>query len=555
MKTKNLSFALLFGLIILLGGCVKDNFRFDLWDREVNYDASFAFPALYGDLAFTDALQMFDSSGLIVINDDGFISLEYKTSVSSNKVNDLLVLSDQNFNGSIFSPEFDFTGFDNFGDTVSFAKTVDMPFTMFNPDAEIDSLILKSGIMDMIITSTYKHSAKLYMTFPSVRKNGVPLRRLFTFVAGGGSAVSLENDLTGYKVDMTQTSLGFNEIPVEMRLTLYWSGTNDNSGSLSAIANMTNLNYSVMHGYFGVNTLFFESDTVDVNLFKVKNFDIERYKFEDPRFKVYYWNSYGVPSQFYFTNMTANSALDELDYDIIDYGVGLPIGETNPYNVSYATSLGQEKHDSLILNKTNSNIADIINKRPRWIQFKAKATTNPTSHLHNNFVTDKSIIKVKVVMELPMWGYVYNFNMRDTVEADLRDLFIDNNPIKRALLRIDIQNGFPVEAYAQVYFLDENYNMLDSVFYIHNERIITAAQVDNNGRIIDFSRKVTKIEYDKERLEKLRPCKYVIYEAHAHTTDAAVNKLSRVYPDYRVKFNIGFEADVEISGNIDSLSN
>lgn len=554
---KKLKFSLIIAIIglIAISGCVKDNFNFDLWDREVSYDASFAFPALWGDLAFTDALKKYEYTGMLIKNSDGYISLQYKARVSSNKVNEILYLSDQNFNGNIFSPEFNFSNFNSFGDTVSFAKIVDMPFTMFNPEAEIDSLTLKSGIMNMLVTSTFKHSAKLYLTFPTVTKNGVPFKRTFTFVAGGGSVVSLENDLTGYKIDMTQTATGFNEIPVEMRLTLYWSGTSDNSGNLSTLADITNLTYSIMYGYFGINTLFFESDTIDVNLFKDENFEIERYHFEDPKLLVKYWNSYGVPSQFYFTHMVANSALDNIDYDIIDFGVGLPIGVTNPYNVAYSSTPNQVKHDSLVLNKNNSNIAQILNKRPRWIQFKAKATTNPIGLTHNNFVTDKSLIEVEVSVELPLWGYIYNFNMRDTLEADLRDLFRDNNPVKRALLRIDIQNGFPVEAYSQVYFLDQNYVILDSLFHSNNERLLTAANVDNNGRVLDFSRKVTKIEYDTQRLEKLRTCKYVVYEAHANTTQADQNKLSRIYEEYRIKFDIGFEADLSISGNIDSLSN
>jgi hypothetical protein len=556
MKAKIIFPAILITIVLVVSSCVKDNFDLDKWDREIQYDASFAAPAVWGDIAFIDVVELYDSTGLLIENDEGYVSLQYKTKVSSDTVQSIIYLEDQHTTGAIASPVFNFAGFDSFGDSLSHVYNTDMAFTMFNPEAEIDTILLKTGILDIVASSTYGHSARMYITFPTVTKNGVPFSRIFTFVTGGGYSASTNNDFSGYKIDLTQTANGFNEIPVQVRLTLYYSGSGvPNTGNLSFDADMTGMRYSIMHGYFGLNTLFFESDTISISLFRNDDWDIERYRFEDPRFDIFYWNSYGVPSQFYFTHLVANSAIDDLDYNIIDYGVGLPIGEINPYDVSYANTVGTIMLDSLKLNRSNSNIADVVNKRPKWIQFKAKATTNPAGNDHNNFVTEDSRIDVEVVMELPLWGYVYNFNATDTTEVDVSDLFNDYNPLKRALIRIDIQNGFPIEAFGQVYFVDENYQILDSLFYTYQERLLAAADVDADGRVLEFSRKITKIEYDEERLEKLRTCKHVIYGGQANSTDADTNELVKIYSDYRIKFDIGFEVDLEVGGNIDSIQN
>lgn len=558
MKTKLKYSVIVFTLVLAVSSCIKDNFDLnDRWDREVQYDAGFAAPAVWGDIAFTDVIQMYDSTGLLIENDEGYVSLQYKTNVSSDTVQSIIYLEDQTTSGNVGSPDFNFTGFDSAGDTVSYAYTMDMPFTMFNPDAEIDSITLKSGIMNIVTNSSYLHTARLYITFPTVTKNGVPLKKVFTYVPGGGTETSLNNDFSGYKVDLTQTAAGFNEIPINIRVTLYYTSGSNNSGNISFNADMTNMRYSIMHGYFGLNTLFFESDTIDISLFRNKDWDIERYSFVDPKFRIYYENSYGIPSQFYFTHLVANSAVDDQDMNIIDYGIGLPIGESNPFDVSYAMSANEIMLDSLILDHNNSNIADVVNMRPKWIQFKAKATTNPAGNDHHNFVTENSKIDVDVIMELPLWGNVYNFNVHDTADIDVSYLFNDYSNIKRALVRIDIQNGFPTEAYGQIYFVDNNYNILDSLFYTYEERVLAAADVDANGRVLDYSRKVTKIEYDNDRLEKLRNCTHVIYGAQANTTDATTDpdKVVKIYSDYRVKFDIGFEVDLEVDGNIDSISN
>lgn len=554
MKTRICYLLIFFILFLSFSSCIKDNFDFDKWDKEINYEAGFAAPAVWGNLSFTDALERFDSTGLLIKNDEGYVSMQYKTRVSSAAVQEIIYLNDQTASGSIPSVIFNFSGFDQFGDTISHTISQNVPFTMFNPEAEIDSILLKSGIADIRTTSTYGHSAKLYVTFPSITKNGQAFTRTFTYVPGGGSVHSLGNDFAGYKIDLTQTAANFNEIPIELKLTLFFSGNGvPNTGSIDFSIDMKDMTYKTMHGYFGLNTLFFESDTINISLFNTDDWTIERYRFEDPKLEVFYTNSYGVPSQFYFTHMMAASAVDGTEYSIIDYGVGLPIGESNPYDISYSTNYGDVMIDSLKLSRNNSNINDIVNKRPKWIQFKAKATTNPAGNSHNNFVADNSKIDVEVVMEFPLWGYIYNFDLRDTLDIDLTDLFSEDNPITSALLRTEFNNGFPVEAISQIYITDKYYNILDSVFTAGPEQLIGPAKVDANGKVTDFTQKITKIEYDLDRLEKVRGGKYIILRVHGYTTDAANDKVVKIYTDYQIKFDIGFEVDVKYDGPIDSI--
>ncbi len=554
MKTRICYLLIFFILFLSFSSCIKDNFDFDKWDKEINYEAGFAAPAVWGNLSFTDALERFDSTGLLIKNDEGYVSMQYKTRVSSAAVQEIIYLNDQTASGSIPSVIFNFSGFDQSGDTISHTISQNVPFTMFNPEAEIDSILLKSGIADIRTTSTYGHSAKLYVTFPSITKNGQAFTRTFTYVPGGGSVHDLGNDFAGYKIDLTQTAANFNEIPIELKLTLFFSGNDaPNTGSIDFSIDMKDMTYKTMHGYFGLNTLFFESDTINISLFNTDDWTIERYRFEDPKLEVFYTNSYGVPSQFYFTHMMAASAVDGTEYSIIDYGVGLPIGESNPYDISYSTNYGDVMIDSLKLSRNNSNINDIVNKRPKWIQFKAKATTNPAGNSHNNFVADNSKIDVEVVMEFPLWGYIYNFDLRDTLDIDLTDLFSEDNPITRALLRTEFNNGFPVEAISQIYITDKYYNILDSVFTAGPEQLIGPAKVDANGKVTDFTQKITKIEYDLDRLEKVRGGKYIILRVHGYTTDAANDKVVKIYTDYQIKFDIGFEVDVKYDGPIDSI--
>ena len=114
MKTKLKYLLIASILMVSVFSCVKDNFNFDKWDKEVQYDASFAAPVAWGDLAFTDALRMYDSTGLFIVNEEGYVSLQYLTRVSSNKVNEIIYLNNQNVNGTVESPDFNFAQFSAF---------------------------------------------------------------------------------------------------------------------------------------------------------------------------------------------------------------------------------------------------------------------------------------------------------------------------------------------------------------------------------------------------------------------------------------------------------
>ena len=129
-----------FILFLSFSSCIKDNFDFDKWDKEINYEAGFAAPAVWGNLSFTDALERFDSTGLLIKNDEGYVSIQYKTRVSSAAVQEIIYLNDQTASGSIPSVIFNFSGFDQSGDTISHTISQNVPFTMFNPEAEIDSI-------------------------------------------------------------------------------------------------------------------------------------------------------------------------------------------------------------------------------------------------------------------------------------------------------------------------------------------------------------------------------------------------------------------------------
>ncbi|HXK80609.1 MAG TPA: hypothetical protein PLO05_00440 [Bacteroidales bacterium] len=546
---------IVFGLLLfIMVACVKDNFDFNRWDKEVSLYPSLAAPIAWGDLSVIDAINAYDSTGSIVINRDGFISIIYNANVQSNDVNDIIFIPNQQKSSVIGSSEIDFSGFDELGEELIFTSEYLLTLDMFNSDCEIDSLILKSGMLNITSQKSFQHTIAAKVSFPSITKDGQALVIDLNYPQPGHSyQTSFNNDLTGYTVDMSQTATGYNEIPIEVEITMYWY-SNDNSGNYMIDVDLVDMDYSRIHGYFGYNTLIFDLDTVNIELFKNKDLNIEDYYFRDPQFRVYYWNSYGIPTNFYFNHMTAYSRTEDILYNIMDQEGSLPLDSANPYYVPYPLIYSEIKMDSIVLDRDNSNIDEVVSKQPKWISFIAHAHTNPLGLNHNNFATDDSKIEAKVEIELPLWGYVHNFHSSDTVDFDFNDIYGETQMISRLQLRLDMQNGLPVEALAQLYFIDENNIILDSLLYEDEGKIIAAADVDGEGRVIDFARKITILEMDRDRVEQIKETKKLVYRVQANSSDYDNQTLVKIYDDYRVKFDIAVEADFEIDIDLDTIN-
>ncbi|NLA24183.1 MAG: hypothetical protein GX879_04370 [Bacteroidales bacterium] len=555
MRKTGLILGMMFLLVWFLNSCIKDNFDMDKWDGELNWNPSFIAPVIWADLSVTDAIKAYDTIIELIENDKGYISIFYYANVSSRKISDVIYIPNQAVSGTLPSFDINFGSFGSSGDIITGSVENVMSFGMFNNEAEIDSIMLKIGELSTSMQSSFKHTIQVDLIFPTIIKNGEALKTTFFFPPTGGVQTNNNIDLSGYHVDLTKTSLGFNELPVKIEYTFYHSGNSDNSGEITFSASLKNLDYKWLRGYFGYNSLIFQSDTLNIEIFKSDLFDIEDYYFQDPKFKVLYRNSYGIPTNFYFTEMLANSGINHQDYSIIDYENGLPLNPLYPFNVSFPYQFGTTRDDSIILHRNNSNIPQVISMQPRWIQFTAHAHTNPYSTSHNNFVTDKSLLEADVIVELPLWGYLHNLKLQDTIDLNFKELYPTAKMIKRLAVKLNLTNGFPLEVGSQVYFLDENYMLIDSLLPSMSENIIEAALVNSDGKVIDFTKKTSLIEIDNTKIEKIKNTKHIAFKARTSSSEYYSHKLVKIYGDYKLSFDLAFDVDLGVSVDVDTLNN
>ena len=155
-------------------------------------------------------------------------------------------------------------------------------------------------------------------------------------------------------------------------------------------------------------------------------------------------------------------------------------------------------------------------------------------------------IKLNPIIKIPAWFAMENFSLRDTIEANLENLgdIINNETISlnTATLYLTIKNGLPFEANLQVYFADNNYQLIDSLQ--KNEMQIQAGQA-NNPTSDSF-----EITMSRERFKKIEKSKYIIFKEGFRTRGGEDVKL---YKSNTLGIILSAKANADINGSLSDI--
>ena len=213
-----------------------------------------------------------------------------------------------------------------------------------------------------------------------------------------------------------------------------------------------------------------------------------------------------------------------------------------PVNSPTLTEVGQSMQTSFALTNANSNVFGIINNKPQQLVYKVDALSNPTGVTSTNFVIDTSKISLDMEVNLPMYGTAKDFAIQDTFDFK----FANVDKIESCLLRTQIKNGFPIDVEMQVYFVDENYLILDSLL-LPNQLVLSAANVNlTNGAVVNAQQKTTDVDLDAAKISHLNQTKKIIVRATATTLNGG-NTNIKIYDFYKLDVQIGAKAKMRLS--------
>ncbi len=518
---------------ILFNSCIKDDFEFDKI-KSGGWSPELAVPLVNTSMTFRDMLAR-NTDIQVEIGADQFCTYMYSDTLYRLKAGEILQVKDQDVK---FDFKMDQNQISLFNGQGSYSYSMEQHVT-FNPDkqAELDSLLIKSGQLSLDLFSTFRQQASIRITMPGLRKNGQAFTRKFNLDYQGTLPIEtkLNLDLKGYVLDATNNGSAVNDLTAVYKIELKNSGNPVTiTDMLTVDGHFKNIKFNAFYGYVGQLDFSQLSDTLSFNFFNSQP-GMGSFTLADPRLMVSISNSIGIPVRATIPSLSAFSQASGL------YPVNSGIPNPLPVNSPLISQAGQQLTGSFQLNNSNSNLQAVISHLPEYFIYQTGMLTNPDGKVSRNFLTDSSSLSIMAGLELPLYGSAKDFIISDTTDFKLENLDL----IESMELKATFTNGFPIDVAVQVYFADEHLQVLDSM-------ITSGTSILESGTVELFSGKVTVpaarttfILIDQDRMNRIRNARKVITMGHAATTGNGMTAV-KIYADYSLGVRVGVKARLTI---------
>ena len=505
---------------------------------ETSWNPVIAVPLAHADFGVYDILARTDSNELVIIdNTTGEIALVYKGEIVSFEAEEIINIPGVQDQVDFSLADLGLVPVPSFTNTANFSHSEPFVLTPGN-GVEIHTVTFKGGQLNLEFSTDLKHNLTINLTFPEIIKNGSPINETINLNYSGTVPQTIVHsvDLDGAVGDFTVNNTTFNEIIGEYTVTI--TGTGEEiigTESIETEISFTDLKYRNATGYFGQQSVGGHADSILIRIFTVSTDGY--FELTSPKIRLEMINSFGFPVDVALSNLkTVN---ENTGQEFILAGYPTPVSIAAPVN------FGESETTMLELNSDNTtNLASVITPVPKYFHFEANGISNPdgpTSTL--NFIEDTSKFRINAELELPLEGFAYGFTLEDTVEFSFTE---DIEEISSVLFRIIVDNGFPVDLFTEIVFVDDNYNEL---FQLTDgtETIVASGLTDQDGKVTSSTEKITDLIISQDNMPFLGQAKHIILRAEAQSLNGPDGEVVKFYDDYRISVKLGMQVQGGLS--------
>ncbi len=204
---------------------------------------------------------------------------------------------------------------------------------------------------------------------------------------------------------------------------------------------------------------------------------------------------------------------------------------------------------SFSLNSSNSNIIQWIDNLPTAIDYKLQLTTDPLGNVSGN--TDFAYygygIKTYFDISVPLYLAANNLTLEDTMPVSFATSS-QAKQIKSGTFTLYASNLFPFSAGLQIYLLDNNMHIVDSILGLG--QTIAAGIPNANGMVTTPDNSVLTIPLDSYHANLLFTTKNIIVKATFNTGCSTCTpvKYSKIYDTYQLNIKLIGNFDYQVKG-------
>ena len=553
MKT-NLGKMIFPGIVSVFITCSCDGylgqFNMDKLSTEIEITPSIAAPVAYGNFSVQDILEvMNDSAGLISVGDNDLIYLSYADTAFSMFAEELIEVPDHITSETYIQADVETPGWNLLpvGDSLTFRKVDRLAFAI-EPGDRIDSIMIKAGSMNLHAFSEFHHRGRLNISSSDIINTaGDTLDLVFTISDDSGNFEEFSDyDMAGYKLLMKNVE-GDAVATINYNLTLIKSAAvispDEEAG---AIFTFNDLKYNAVFGIIAPREITDVEESVDIEFFSGLD-EVPDIYFADPQFNITVHNSFGIPFEMEIKKFSARSYPDGTYTDLY-----FKNDTMNPYFVYAPTvdQIGQTVTTWRPYNVETTNIDELLSSTPDKIDMSFTASSgNPPGFTGQNFLLDTSKMVLEAEIILPIWFRTSGYTLRDTLDIALDSILADISFIESLGFRLTTTNEWPLELSAQIYFLDQAEEILDSLFQ-ERMALIDAAPVTPDGALDKTNLEPYVIDVqvsndDLQNIEGASQMMLVVRVVTAENLDPPVPV--KLLSSYMLDYQLSVDADFRIN--------
>jgi len=153
---------------------------------------------------------------------------------------------------------------------------------------------------------------------------------------------------------------------------------------------------------------------------------------------------------------------------------------------------------------------------------------------------------INLTEDVPDWAkYEFAF-YADTIAFNIQEIYSQAEMVEYFMIRTNVWNSYPMRCFAQIYFLDAGYNIVDSLYNPRAE--IPAATVFDG--VVSNRFESFRVDLTRERIDLLANSQYVvIYSGLEITEDAITQENANYFNLYGLKIQVAARVDFVYSSN------
>ncbi len=479
--------------------------------EDVSVESSWALPLVNSTVALEDFLQSYQEDASLLVDDEGLLYFEYDQELFSQSGKSLL-------------------------DQLAASFPTAIPVLL--PDMELpagipggvafDLLDLKAGKLSFGFSSAHDKPLSIDLVFPELQKEGEALR--FSTLSlpawdGAGTKPSYSNASTPMALE------GYQMLTPEGKFSIRYTAIDADGTEVlleNFVVNFQDLGFSKAQGYFGQVSLEGGEGELALEFFRDR-LNGGAISFATPSVTLVSDNSLGLPSRVQvnrFDVLTTEGVTLSLESDLTGQDLDIPYPAL--------AAMGSAVAGTFRLDHLNSNLPELLSSRPVAIHYDITALANPDADTGiRGFLTDSSNLNLSMEVSLPFHGSLADFSARDTIEIDPGSF----DAFDEASFKLVTDNTLPLELTLQGYFVDDNFNVLNTLLE-EPLALVKAAEVDDNGLSTGTNTTITELAYNQEKFESIKPATRLILELTFATADAG-SRAVKVYNYQDVGIRMG----------------